>query len=309
MLPLYARSRYRLEAMANPEVTPIYQPLARDDDALAAVAAVAFDRCPFLEMWGVPAGGSALPVLTAAARRAHRIPSVDSGEVQPITDTRGAFTDYRKRMKHGWREIERRRRKLVREHDATFKLIDGSGDWAEELDRGLALEAKGWKGSRGTAVLSSGSTERFYRSIARALHERGELAPSSLWVDGRMVAFDLAFVHDGRYYLLKTAYDEDFREHGPGLSLRLSVIERCFDMGLQAHEFLGLDMPWKRLFSTDEREHRVLRAYGLRPLALLRFSVRRGAPAAARFAYHRLRAWPDLRARRRSRRASTGRRP
>jgi CelD/BcsL family acetyltransferase involved in cellulose biosynthesis len=304
VLPLHARTRHRLEAMANWQVTPVFTPLTRDGRALETVAAAALAESSVLEMWGVPAHSDTLAGFGAAAARAKRILSIDQGEIQPITNTRGAFDDYRQTMKHGWREIERRRRKLLREHDASFKLIDTGGDWDQELDRGLTLEVKGWKGDRRTAVLSSDLTERFYRSIVRDLHERGEFAPSSLWVDGRMVAFDLALVHDSRYYLLKTAYDEELREHGPGLSLRLSVIERCFELGLDAHEFLGLDMPWKRLFSTDEREHRVLRAYARRPLPLLQLSVRRGAPAAARSAYHRLRAWPDARARRRSREAA-----
>jgi hypothetical protein len=34
----------------------------------------------------------------------------------PVTDTSGDFAAYRDRMKGGWREIERRRRKLQREH-------------------------------------------------------------------------------------------------------------------------------------------------------------------------------------------------
>ena len=304
VLPLHARSRHRLEAMANWEVTPVFQPLARDRRALETVAAAAFAQSSVLEMWGIPAQATSLAGFEAAAGRAKRILSVDQGEIQPITATRGAFSEYRQKMKHGWREIERRRRKLVREHDASFRLIGSGADWLEDLNRGLTLEAKGWKGDRRTAVLSSQPTERFYRAIVHDLHERGEFAPSSLWVDGRIVAFDLALVHDSRYYLLKTAYDEDFREHGPGLILRLSVIERCFEMGLDAHEFLGLDMPWKRLFSTDEREHRVVRAYARRPLPLLRLSVHRGAPAAARAAYQRLRVLPDLRARRRSRKAA-----
>jgi CelD/BcsL family acetyltransferase involved in cellulose biosynthesis len=97
-----------------------------------------------------------------------------------------------------------------------------------------------------------------------------------------VVAFDLALLHAGRLHLLKTGYDEALRSLSPGLALRRAVIERCFELGLEAHELLGDDMPWKRLFATSERRHRRFGTFGARPVPLARYAHRRGMPALRR---------------------------
>jgi CelD/BcsL family acetyltransferase involved in cellulose biosynthesis len=79
------------------------------------------------------------------------------------------------------------------------------------------------------------------------------LALSGLWLDDHLVAFDLALLHANRYWMLKTGYDEAFRHLTPGLVLRRAVVERCFTMGLETHEMLGGDHPWKRMFATGDR--------------------------------------------------------
>jgi CelD/BcsL family acetyltransferase involved in cellulose biosynthesis len=97
---------------------------------------------------------------------------------------------------------------------------------------------------------------------------------SALRLDGRLVAFDLAILSRQRYFLLKTAYDESVRRFAPGLWLRREVIERCFELGLEAHEFLGEDMPWKRVFATETRAHVTYRAFDRGPLGITRYVYR-----------------------------------
>ena len=80
-------------------------------------------------------------------------------------------------------------------------------------------------------------------------------------LDGHWAAFDLCLLYDDRLYLLKTGYDERFRRLAPGLVMRLSTIERCFELGLEAHELLGDDTEWKRKFATAERRHVGFHAY------------------------------------------------
>ena len=170
-----------------------------------------------------------------------------------------------------------------------MSLIRTPDDLEHELREGLELEASGWKGRAATAVLSAADTTRFYTSVARLLHPTGELRFSSLRVDGRLAGFDFAVLHDSRYFLLKTAFDEQLRSLAPGLSLRLAVVEQCFESGLAAHEFLGGDLEWKRLFSTGERRLLTYQGYAKTPGALLRLARRRSRRAAAPLARRLLR--------------------
>jgi CelD/BcsL family acetyltransferase involved in cellulose biosynthesis len=84
---------------------------------------------------------------------------------------------------------------------------------------------------------------------------------SRIVIDGQWAAFDLCLLHDSRLYLLKTGYDERFRRLAPGLVMRLSIVERCFELGIAAHELLGDEAEWKRKFATGERAHVGFRAY------------------------------------------------
>jgi hypothetical protein len=172
---------------------------------------------------------------------------------------------------------------MEREHTVRYELVRSPERLDSELARGLAVEASGWKGAAGTAIVSSPDTLAFYRAVARGFHRTGRLRLSELWLDGRVVAFDLALLHGRRLHLLKTGYDESVRALAPGLVLRRAVVERCFELGLEAHELLGDDMPWKRLFATDERRHMRFAAYGPRPVPLARYAERRGMPALRRF--------------------------
>jgi CelD/BcsL family acetyltransferase involved in cellulose biosynthesis len=283
VLPLWQRDR-RLEGLANALHTPVFRVPSRDPGALAAVTAAALGAADGGELTveALADGAPELAALRRAARARHRLVVVDAQHVSPIVDTVGAFDDYRRAMGSRWRELERRRRKMHREHDVRYELIRSPDDLERELDRGLGVEASGWKGAAGTAIVSSADTHAFYRAVARGFHRTGRLRLSELWLDGRVVAFDLALLHRGRLHLLKTGYDESVRSLSPGLALRRAVIERCFELGLDAHELLGDDMPWKRLFATSERRHRRFSAYRTCPVPLVRYAHRRGMPALRR---------------------------
>jgi CelD/BcsL family acetyltransferase involved in cellulose biosynthesis len=189
-------------------------------------------------------------------------------------------------------------RKLDREHDARYVMTDGSEDLEAQLELGFRVEASSWKGRAGTAILSSPEAATFYAGVARAYQPRGELRLASLTIDGYPAAFNLCLLRARRLYLLKTGFNEDFRAQGPGLLLNLWVVERCFELGLDAYELLGAQEPWKAYFATDERRHVRVRIYRRRPLSMARYLFRRRAVPVLRRGYER---YHD-RARRRARR-------
>ena len=233
--------------MAN-DHSPVFRPLAADDEARAAV----------LEA-GIAEGGGrlVLPSLPADDPAAAWPKAVLAPRaIALIAETGGEFSDWREISRPRWgAPLERFRRKMGREHELVMRLNEPPADLERELERGFAVEASGWKGREGTAIVSKPETERFYRAIAESFHARGELACSSIELDGRVAAWDLSLLHHGRVFLLKTAYDEEFRKLAPGLVLRLSVIEDCFERGLAAHELLGHVDDWKPKFATAERRH------------------------------------------------------
>jgi CelD/BcsL family acetyltransferase involved in cellulose biosynthesis len=278
-----------LRALANVH-SPSFRPLARDGEAMCALIAAAMDgRAATLELVAVPAQDPCLAQLEAGARRASRIPLIEPGEVSPFVDTSGGFDAWRKQSKPHWgAPIERFRRKMGRDHEAEFAIVEAPGDLDTELADGFRVEASGWKGRAGTAIVSAPETEAFYRRIARAFHERHELRLSRISLDGDTAAFDLCILHRGRLHLIKTAYDERYRSLAPGLVTRLSVIERCFELGLSSHELLGDATAWKEKFATGRRPHVTMRAYRHRPASIARYTYRAAVRPRLKRAYRRL---------------------
>jgi CelD/BcsL family acetyltransferase involved in cellulose biosynthesis len=271
--PLLRTRLGAVRAQANLE-TPAFRPLARDGTAMRKLAeALTKTRVGSLEIRGLPSGDTWFAALEEAARSAGMWSVIEPQYSSPIVETDGEYEAWRAATKPRWgAPLERFRRKTTREYDARFDVVEPPQDLESELDAGLAVEASGWKGRSGTAILSSPKTERFYRDLASAFHARGELRLSRIVLDGETAAFDLSLLYGGRLYLLKTGYDERFRKLAPGLVLRLSIIECCFERGYAAHELLGEEEPWKLKFATTERRHFGLRAYRHTPAAAGRYA-------------------------------------
>lgn len=273
VLPL-CRRRGRLASMTNFH-TPLLRVPARDGAALAAVVEAAHAGAPeALALHAVPAQDPLLEAARAASRRHHRLTLVEAVHVSPIVDTTGDRAAY---FRSRASRARTQRNKLRREHGAAFVLEDAQGDLDAKLDRAFAIEAAGWKGRTGTAILSAPETEAFYRAIAHAHRARGELRLAWLHLDGRPAAVDLLLVRHRRMYLLKTGRDEAFGPLSAGGILHLELVERCFELGLEACELLGDEEPWKRRLATSRREHVRLFSYRARPLGLARYAGRRAA--------------------------------
>ncbi|MFZ1155345.1 MAG: GNAT family N-acetyltransferase, partial [Solirubrobacteraceae bacterium] len=223
----------------------------------------------------LPEKDAALAVLERAVIDVNRRTLRSQRHVSPIVDTSGDFAEWRAGSRPRWgAPLERFRRKMLRERAAEIHVIAIPEDLDAELNRGFAVEASGWKGRAGTAIVSSANTERFYRDLAHVAAERGELRLSTIVLDGEVAAFDLTLLRAERLYLLKTGFDERKRRLAPGLVLRLSVIERCFELGLVAHDLLGDDSEWKRKFATSSRSHVSVDVYGNSPQQLASYAWR-----------------------------------
>ena len=287
VLPLYREGK-ELRAMANGH-SPVFRPLAADAEAEAALLAAAGAVGPSrLELPSLPAED---PYLGLIGKGGNGIRwSVEDAYASPIVDTSGDFDAWRAESKKRWgAPLERFRRKMGRDHEAELSIVEPPTDLDRELSDGFAVEASGWKGEAGTAIVSNPETEAFYRAIAESFAARDELRLSRIVLDGEVAAFDFTLLYRGRLYLLKTGFDERFRKLAPGLVMRLSIIERCFEDGLQAHELLGEESEWKAKFATGKRSHVKAIGYPASVSGALRRSYRTTVRPKLKKAYRRLR--------------------
>lgn len=158
-------------------------------------------------------------------------------------------------------KIRRFRRRLEEQGSVSIELERGDRDLEALLTEGFALEASGWKGERGTAVLSSPTTVGFYRDVAAWAATRGWLRLWFLRLDGRAIAFAFCLEHGGAHYELKVGFDHAFARFGPGVVLTRARIEHSFSAGLRSYEFLGQPEPHKLDWTSTCRDLSRLQAF------------------------------------------------
>jgi len=268
---------------------PYFRIAARDEAARARLAAAVVAASPgVLEGRSLVPGEATFASLLEAARLAGRWTLLDEQPAALVTETSGSWEDFLASLSSKTRsELGRLRRKAAREHELAIDALGVPEDVDAAMERFLALEASGWKGSSGGAILCDPQKERFFRGAARALHAAGLLRLSELRLDGELAAGAFTILHRRRAFTLRVAFDERHRTLGPGFVLLAAMLERCFGLELEAYEFCGAAEDYERRFGAIER-----------PRARIRIYRRRLAPASRYLVHRRVRPlWRSLRRR------------
>ena len=275
LVPMQRRSG-ELRSLSNYH-TPSFGLLAADPVALDSLSTGLIRRSPRrLTVAFLAEEDPAFAALEAASRRAGRPTFVRVLERCPYVSLEGTWDELIATRRHQFaRELIRRRRRLHKRGRFELDVQKGTQDLERYFEEGLSIEGSGWKGRNGTAIGSSPATRGFYLSVARWLASRGSLRLSYLRLDGRSFAFELAFEERGRYYVLKSGYDETCRSDAPGILLRAATIERAFEKGLRRYDLLGKDDPWKREWTSTFEVQIQFQSFGRTPDAAVDWAAQR----------------------------------
>lgn len=124
------------------------------------------------------------------------------------------------------KELRRQSHRLDDEGVVAFPVATSPADVADALERFLALEARGWKGRRGTGLGQDAGDARFVREMAADLSARGLFEIAEMTLDGRTIASGLVMRQAGRALFFKIAYDEDLSRFSVGVQLTLAMTRR-----------------------------------------------------------------------------------
>ena len=120
------------------------------------------------------------------------------------------------------KEWARQGRRLAERGRLQARLVGG----ADGIERFLALEAKGWKGARGTALSADPARAAFSHAVLGAFAELGRVQIHELALDDAAIAMGVVLRAGARAFYWKTAYDEGFGEFSPGVQLTLALSRR-----------------------------------------------------------------------------------
>ena len=225
-----------------------------------------------------------LGMFEAAARASGRLQVSWVQQESPFVDTTVPWDVYASGRDARWlRQLEKRRAQLQRTGELVLDIELGDSNLEALLEEGFRLEAAGWKGESGTAVLSKATTRQFYWDVARWAARNGLLRLAFLRLDGRAIGFDFCLEDDRRHYFIKTGFDPALKPQAPGLILRHDMIRRAFDLGLESYELLGGAESYKLAWTSDVRRRYRALAFRRSPVGLAGWvAYRHGRPAAKR---------------------------
>lgn len=163
------------------------------------------------------------------------------------------------------RQLAAKERALRRLGSLELETVTAPVPAAARFEECLRLEAAGWKGREGTAMLSVPAKAAFYRALVPRLAAAGCLRLNLLLLNQRLLAFACNTLQDGVEAGIKTGYDESpaWRRLSPGNILKLLVLTRAHAEGLVEYDLLGGEDAYKADWTPHFRELARLRAFNL----------------------------------------------
>lgn len=117
------------------------------------------------------------------------------------------------------KKLRQHRRRLGEKGRLETAVIRTTADVPRAFEAFLKLEAGGWKGRRGTAIVCRPEDAAFARSLVATLAHTGDASIHVLQLDGRPVAMQVVLRAGSAAYTWKTAYDEALGIFSPGMLL------------------------------------------------------------------------------------------
>jgi CelD/BcsL family acetyltransferase involved in cellulose biosynthesis len=174
----------------------------------------------------IPAQGSFIESLKKQSSNFQIIETWQRAALEPL----GSFENWlqtnfdQKRRK----EFKRLRNRLSEQGEMVTDVLQAGQDPKPFITDLLSLEAKGWKGGRGTAIAANPKLKLAFEEACASLHLANKLRFWTLKLDGNPLASLFAIVEGDQAWLGKIAYDEEFAKYSPGVQIILDATEAFF---------------------------------------------------------------------------------
>jgi CelD/BcsL family acetyltransferase involved in cellulose biosynthesis len=157
------------------------------------------------------------------------------------------------------KELRRQRHRLEEHGPVAFSVARRPDEIEPALETFLQLEASGWKGKRGTALVQHAGDAAFIRRAVPALAETAQCEIITLRAGTTPVAAGIVLRHQDRAFFFKLGIDERFARYSPGVQLTLELTRHlCADAAIaSADSTAGADHPminpiWRGRFAVGD---------------------------------------------------------
>jgi CelD/BcsL family acetyltransferase involved in cellulose biosynthesis len=300
---LWRACRIPLPALANADPygtlgTPLLDRDMPNDAATSLLAQARKVGAHALILRNVALDGAAMKAITQVLAQGGLRPRVLRSQIRACLDaTRDPDVLLRdalgaKKLK----ELRRQRQRLAEHGAVRFDVARTPEDIAAAIETFLVIEASGWKGQRGTALVQDDGDASFVRRATVALAETGQCEIVSLRAGDTPVAAAIVLRHQDRAFYFKVGIDERFAKFSPGVQLTLDLTRHlCSDPAItSADSTADADHPminpiWRGRFAIGDVLIPLRRGDPVVALIHAALTLRRLAYASARRAVHLIR--------------------
>jgi CelD/BcsL family acetyltransferase involved in cellulose biosynthesis len=117
------------------------------------------------------------------------------------------------------KKLRQHRRRLAEKGALTTVVATEPESVRQALEDFMRIEASGWKGRQGTALLCDAGTAAFMRNAIAKMAELSCASIHALYLDQRPVSMQIVVRAGTVAFTWKTAYDEEFHDFSPGMLL------------------------------------------------------------------------------------------
>jgi CelD/BcsL family acetyltransferase involved in cellulose biosynthesis len=194
------------------------------------------------------------------------------------------------------KELRRQRNRLGDSGEVTYRVAATLDEVIPALEIFLKLEASGWKGKRGTALLQNEGHLAFVRRAVRDMTAAGHCQVISLHAGDTPVAAAIVLRHLDRAIYFKLGVDERFARYSPGVLLTLDLTRQmCADPAIASVDSIAdanhsmIDPIWRGRLAVGDILIPLRRNDPFVPLMRGALALRRAAMVPARKAVHLIR--------------------
>lgn len=275
--------------------------LARDDAAGAARTllddAIA-KGARAIVLRDVPLEGAAVGAIRGTLARDGLVPVVLRSYARACLD---ATTDADMLLRDAFgakklKELRRQRHRLSDTGALGFTVARTAGDVASAVETFLTLEAGGWKGKRGTALVQHEGDAAFIRRATVELAARGQCEIAVLAAGPTPIAAGIILKHDDRAFWFKLGVDERFARLSPGVQLAIELTRYfCTDPSVAFVDLTApadspmIDPIWRGRFAIGDLLIPLKAGDPMFPLILTALRTRHRLDSTARAALHAIR--------------------
>jgi CelD/BcsL family acetyltransferase involved in cellulose biosynthesis len=117
------------------------------------------------------------------------------------------------------KKLRQHRRRLEEKGTLTSVVVTEPNAVRGALEDFMRMEAAGWKGNQGTALLCNAPHAEFMRKAVSAMSQLRCAWMHALYLDGKPVSMQIIMRAGSVAFTWKTTYDEQFQDFSPGMLL------------------------------------------------------------------------------------------